>query len=82
MPRTARLDAPRRLHHVMVRGIERRHMVDEDQEGRDFVSRMGTVVVEGASSICAWALMTNHMAIRKLASESLDGQTSIGKGPR
>jgi putative transposase len=29
MPRKARLDAPGTLHHVMVRGIERRRIVDD-----------------------------------------------------
>jgi len=28
MPRGARLDAPGTLHHVIVRGIERRHRID------------------------------------------------------
>jgi len=30
MPRQARLDAPGTMHHVMVRGIEKRKMVDEE----------------------------------------------------
>jgi hypothetical protein len=29
MPRRSRLDAPGTLHHVMVRGIERRRIVEE-----------------------------------------------------
>jgi hypothetical protein len=29
MPRKARLDAPGTLHHVMVRGIERRRIVND-----------------------------------------------------
>jgi len=33
MPRLARLDAPGTLHHVMVRGIEKRRIVD-DPTGR------------------------------------------------
>lgn len=63
MPRRARLDAPGTLHHIIVRGIERRQIVDDDRDKRDFVSRMGTVAVESASSIYAWALMTNHAHI-------------------
>ena len=63
MPRRARLDAPGTLHHIIVRGIERRQIVDDDRDRRDFVSRMGTVAVESASSIYAWALMTNHAHI-------------------
>ena len=63
MPRRARLDAPGTLHHIIVRGIERRQIVDDDRDRRDFVSRMGTVAVESASSIYAWAPMTNHAHI-------------------
>jgi hypothetical protein len=29
MPRQARLDGPGRLHDVMIRGIEKRHIVDD-----------------------------------------------------
>ena len=39
MPRRARLDAPGTLHHVIVRGIERRNIVDDDRDRRNFVSR-------------------------------------------
>ena len=63
MPRRARLDAPGTLRHIIVRGIERRQIVDDDRDRRDFVSRIGTVAVESASSIYAWALMTNHAHI-------------------
>ena len=45
MPRRARLDAPGTLHHIIVRGIERRQIVDDDRDRRDFVSRMGTLAV-------------------------------------
>jgi len=38
MPRQARLDAPGTLHHVMIRGIERREIVDNDMDRKDFVS--------------------------------------------
>jgi hypothetical protein len=51
MPRRARLDAPGTLHHIIVRGIERRQIVDDDRDKRDLVSRMKTVAVESASSL-------------------------------
>jgi len=63
MPRQARLDAPGTLHHVIVRGIERRKIVDDDQDRQDFVSRMGTIASETRTSIYAWGLMTNHAHI-------------------
>ena len=32
MPRGARLDAPGTLHHVIVKSIERRKIVDDDKD--------------------------------------------------
>ena len=63
MPRKARLDAPGTLHHVIVRGIERRRIVNNNTDRQDFVSRMGQIAIDTDTSICAWALMTNHAHI-------------------
>jgi putative transposase len=60
MPRQARLGAPGTLHHVIVRGIERRKIADDDQDRRDFVSRMAMIASETSTLIYAWALMTKH----------------------
>ena len=40
MPRQARLDSPGTLHHVMIRGIEGRRIVDDDQDRSDFGLRV------------------------------------------
>ncbi len=40
MPRRARLDAPGTLHHVIVRGIEKRKIVDDDQYRERFIARL------------------------------------------
>ena len=37
MPRQARLDAPGTLHHVIVRGIEKRRIVDDKVDRDNFV---------------------------------------------
>jgi REP-associated tyrosine transposase len=60
MPRQARLDSPGTLHHVMIRGIEKRRIVDDDTDRGDFVRRLGNLVKETGTPIYAWALMTNH----------------------
>ncbi len=39
MPRQARLDAPGTLHHVIVRGIEKRRIVDDKVDRDNFVLR-------------------------------------------
>ena len=60
MPRQARLDAPGTLHHVIIRGIERRKIVDDDQDRGKFVERLGKLSLSTQTAIYAWALMTNH----------------------
>jgi hypothetical protein len=41
MPRQARLDSPGTLHHVMVRSIEQRQIVDNEADRADYVRRLG-----------------------------------------
>jgi hypothetical protein len=41
MPRQARLDTLGTLHHVSVRGIEKRPIVTDEEDRRQFVSRLG-----------------------------------------
>ncbi len=60
MPRQARLDATGTLHHVIVRGIEKRRIVDDQKDCEAFVTRLGDVVADTKTSIYAWSLMNNH----------------------
>ena len=60
MPRQARLDAPDALHHVMVRGLERRVIFTDDVDRADFVARLAALAESGALIVCAWALLPNH----------------------
>ena len=53
MPRKARLDAPGTLHHVIIRGIERRPIVDDDKDRENFVSRLGRLAAETETGIFA-----------------------------
>ena len=46
MPRGARLDAPGTLHHVLLRGIERRNIVTDDKDRKNFITRMGNIAAE------------------------------------
>jgi len=63
MPRQARLDSPGTLHHVMVRGIEKRDIVNDTYDREHMVSRLGDLAEETKTSVYAWALMSNHMHI-------------------
>ena len=60
MPRQARLDAPGSLHHVILRGIEKRRIVDDQKDRQNFISRLGHLAEETETKIYAWSLMTNH----------------------
>ena len=60
MPRQARLDAPGVLHHVMVRGLERRPIFRDDVDRRDFWARVGALVEATGLTVYAWALLPNH----------------------
>ena len=66
MPRRARLDAPGTLHHVIVRGIEKRRIVDDVADRKNFVKRMGELAEGTKTKIYAWALITNHALCRAL----------------
>ena len=63
MPRQARLDSPGTLHHVIVRGIEKRRIVDNEQDRNMFVERLGDLSQSLQTAVYAWALMTNHSHI-------------------
>ena len=63
MPRGPRLDAPGTLHHVILRGIEKRRSIDDDEDREDFTARMGANALGTGTSVYAWALMTNHAHI-------------------
>lgn len=60
MPRKARIDAPGALHHIIVRGIERRKIFLDDQDREDFVERLGGILTETHTCCLAWALIPNH----------------------
>jgi REP element-mobilizing transposase RayT len=69
MPRRARLDAPGTLHHVIVRGIEGRRIVNDVADRKNFVKRLRELAVDTKTSIYAWTIMTNHAHILLRSSE-------------
>jgi len=60
MPRGPRLDAPGSLHHIMVRGIERKKIFESERDKEDFLPRPEKVVQEGQATCFAWVLIPNH----------------------
>ncbi len=60
MPRTARLDIPGLLQHVIVRGIEKRDLFLEDEDRSLFVQRLSALLKQTDTRCYAWALLSNH----------------------
>lgn len=60
MPRSARIDAPGAVHHIIARGIDRRKIFYDDQDRDAFVKRLGELVSETQTRCFAWALIPNH----------------------
>ena len=63
MPRSARLDAPGVLHHVMGRGIEKQKIFLDDKDRVDFIGRLSELVKEDSMDIYAWAVLPTHFHI-------------------
>ena len=60
MPRKARIDGPGALHHIIVRGIERRRIFSDDLDRDNFIERLGDILTETQTFCFAWALIPNH----------------------
>ena len=58
MPRKARIDAPGALHHIIVRGINRREIFFDDPDRDNFLNRLGDILSDSKTPCFAWALMT------------------------
>jgi putative transposase len=63
MPRQARLDSPGTLHHVMIRGIEKKTIFEEKFDKSEITFRMGELAKDTMTSIYAWSIMSNHIHI-------------------
>jgi REP element-mobilizing transposase RayT len=60
MPRKARIDAPGALHHIIVRGIEKRNIFLDDTDRNNFLNRLEKILLETNTACFAWALLPNH----------------------
>ena len=60
MPRLARLDAPGVLHHIMIRGIERRKIFRDHKDREDFLQRLAKLLPETNTACHAWVFIPSH----------------------
>ena len=49
-----------KVHHNIIRGIERKAIFRDDRDRERFLERLETVLVETSTPCYAWALMKNH----------------------
>lgn len=61
MPRHARLDASGLLHHVIIRGIERKPIFEENRDKEDFIERCAILLPETMTACYAWSILSNHI---------------------
>jgi len=57
MPRNARIDAPGALHHIIVRGIERRNIFKDNTDRNRFLERLGSVLQKTSTPYYGWGLI-------------------------
>ena len=61
MPRKGRIDYPGGVHHLIVRGIERKRIFQDDRDRNAFLDLLGFLLLESKTSCFAWALLRNHV---------------------
>ncbi|HCX02677.1 MAG TPA: transposase [Syntrophaceae bacterium] len=60
MPRSGRIDMPGALHHIMIRGMERKQIFRNNDDREDFLARLEKLLPATQTSCFAWALIPNH----------------------
>jgi hypothetical protein len=58
MSRLARLDAPGVLHHVIIRGIERRNIFENNKDRDNLLKRLEHLLPATKTSFYAWAMLS------------------------
>ncbi|HKK00920.1 MAG TPA: transposase [Desulfuromonadales bacterium] len=61
MPRTARLDSPGLLQHVIFRGVDRCDIFHDDADRRKFLRNLSKLLIQIDVECFAWSLMTSHV---------------------
>lgn len=57
---SAKMYAPGALHHIVIRGIERKPIFKDSIDYQYLIERLENILVESSTPCFAWALMSNH----------------------
>ena len=60
MPRIARLDTPGLLHHIMIRGIERRKIFNDGKDRENLIERLSFLLPETKTQCYESGLLCIH----------------------
>ena len=61
MPRYARMKAGSGIYHVMVRGINRQAIFEDDEDRDKFIDILEKLMLEGSAAMLGYCLMSNHV---------------------
>ena len=61
MPRSAREKSKTGIYHIMVRGINRQEIFQEEEDKRAYLERLERYKIECGFKLCAYCLMSNHV---------------------
>ncbi len=66
MPRKARIDAPDTLHHIILLGMGRKKIFQDDADRDQFLLRLSSLLRETSASCYAWSLVPgrSHLLLR------------------
>ncbi|OEU67630.1 MAG: hypothetical protein BBJ57_10730 [Desulfobacterales bacterium PC51MH44] len=67
MPRKSRIDAPGALHHIIVRGIERKTIFKDDADKDNFLERLKNILTDSNTSCFVWASRELGMSMVQLS---------------
>ena len=70
MPRSARIDIPGILQHVIVRGIDKSDIFLDDDDRKTFVTRLVKLLELTDTDCLAWAMMSNHFHLLLRANQT------------
>jgi len=79
MPRRSRIDAPGALHHIIVRGIERKTIFEDDADRDNFLERLKNILTDSDTSCFAWASRELGMSIAQLSKRLKISQPTVSQ---